>query len=98
MNPDISKLRPIELLLIEDNPGDVLLLEVAFKETAANVNLQIARDGAEGVDLVLKSAGPDTGRKPDLILLDLNLPKLNGHAVLQRLKRTRLHVGSRSSF
>ena len=76
--------KPTELLIIEDNPGDVRLLEEAFRELQANIHIQIARDGAEGLEMVLDS-GPRR-RRPDLILLDLNLPKVSGHDVLSRLK------------
>jgi CheY-like chemotaxis protein len=73
-----------ELLIIEDNPGDVRLLEEAFRELQANIHIQIARDGAEGLEMVLQSN--PRRKRPDLILLDLNLPKVSGHDVLSRLK------------
>lgn len=78
--------KAIKILLIEDNPGDVRLLEEAFKESDANVVIQVARDGAEGLDMVFQSSLPQKAGYPDLILLDLNLPKVNGHDVLARLK------------
>jgi CheY-like chemotaxis protein len=77
--------RRIELLMVEDNPGDVRLLREAFDEGGADVNFHVARDGAEALGLLL---GPDASPnwRPDLILLDLNLPKISGHEVLRRLK------------
>src|SRR5947209_7500998 len=78
--------KPIELLVIEDNPGDVRLLEEAFSELKSNVRLQVARDGAEGLQMVMEASAPGASWHPDLILLDLNLPKINGHDVLARLK------------
>lgn len=78
--------KPTELLIIEDNPGDVRLLEEAFRELEANIHIQVARDGAEGLDMVLKPDHQPSHRRPDLILLDLNLPKISGHDVLMRLK------------
>lgn len=79
--------RPLELLIIEDNPGDVRLLEEAFEELQANVRIRVAKDGAEGIELL---AGSDLESKnawrPDLILLDLNLPKISGHDVLAQIK------------
>jgi CheY-like chemotaxis protein len=78
--------RPVEVLVIEDNPGDVRLLEEAFGELNSNVRLQVARDGAEGLQMVMEAALPGAAWHPDLILLDLNLPKINGHDVLARLK------------
>lgn len=75
----------IELLVVEDNPGDVRLLREAFGEGNAEVNIQVARDGAEALTMLLGQDGPADWR-PDIILLDLNLPKVSGHEVLQRLK------------
>lgn len=80
-----------ELLIIEDNPGDVRLLEEVFRELAADVHLSIARDGAEALD-ILDGSTPGSGVWPDLILLDLNLPKLSGHEVLSRLKTNPLTI------
>ncbi len=73
-------------MIIEDNPGDVRLLEEAFQELHANVNIRVAKDGAEGITMVLDTPGPQSAWHPDLILLDLNLPKVSGHEVLARLK------------
>lgn len=78
--------KPTELLIIEDNPGDVRLLEEAFRELEANIHIQIARDGAEGLEMVLDANQHHSRKRPDLILLDLNLPKISGHDVLTRLK------------
>jgi two-component system, chemotaxis family, response regulator Rcp1 len=77
--------RTLELLIVEDNPGDVRLLEEAFRELRADVNIQVAKDGAEALELV-HSPHMSASRHPDLILLDLNLPKVNGHDVLVRIK------------
>jgi chemotaxis family two-component system response regulator Rcp1 len=78
--------RPIEVLLIEDNPGDVRLLQEAFRELQANIHLRVAKDGAEGIDVVEKESLNSAWACPDLILLDLNLPKISGHDVLARIK------------
>jgi chemotaxis family two-component system response regulator Rcp1 len=78
--------KPTELLIIEDNPGDVRLLEEAFRELEANIHIQVARDGAEGLEKVLAPLEQRSSKRPDLILLDLNLPKISGHDVLTRLK------------
>jgi two-component system, chemotaxis family, response regulator Rcp1 len=77
--------RTLQLLIVEDNPGDVRLLEEAFRELRADVNIQVAKDGAEALELVQAAQRPAM-RQPDLILLDLNLPKVNGHDVLVRIK------------
>jgi CheY-like chemotaxis protein len=81
-----NQTRPVEIILIEDNPGDVRLLEEAFRELQANIHLQVAKDGAEGIDVVERRVGERSRPWPDLILLDLNLPKISGHDVLARLK------------
>ena len=78
--------RPIEVLLIEDNPGDVRLLQEAFRELQANIHLRVARDGAEGIEAVEKESVNKTRNSPELIMLDLNLPKISGHDVLARIK------------
>lgn len=84
--PGIQSNRSVELLIIEDNAGDVRLLEEAFEELHANVNIRVAKDGAEGIDMVLNPQPAKNAWRPDLILLDLNLPKINGHDVLSRIK------------
>jgi two-component system, chemotaxis family, response regulator Rcp1 len=77
---------PVEVLLIEDNPGDVRLLEEAFRELHADIRMRVAKDGAEGLELVQKAITNKIDEWPDLILLDLNLPKISGHDVLARIK------------
>lgn len=76
----------LEVLLIEDNPGDVRLLEEAFRELGADIHMQVAKDGAEGLHMIFQTAQVKTGWHPDIILLDLNLPKVSGHDVLARIK------------
>lgn len=72
--------------MIEDNPGDVRLLRDALQELKAPVDLRVARDGAEGLKIIFDNDhGPEQWH-PDLIFLDLNLPKVGGHEVLSRLK------------
>lgn len=78
--------RAVEVLLVEDNPGDVRLTQEAFKEGRVLVNLTVASDGVEAMD-VLAKRGPHANRtRPDLILLDLNLPRKNGREVLVEIK------------
>lgn len=81
----IQSHRPLELLIIEDNPGDVRLLEEAFAELRANVHIKVAKDGAEAIELLSARRNEESWR-PDLILLDLNLPKISGHDVLSQIK------------
>ena len=73
---------PIDILLVEDNPADVRLTREALKES--RVRLQVARDGVEAMALL--RAAP-AAQRPDLILLDLNLPRMDGRAVLARIKQ-----------
>jgi CheY-like chemotaxis protein len=78
--------RPIEILLVEDNPGDVRLTQEAFKEGRCLNRLHVARDGEEAMD-VLRRRGPHAGAaRLDLILLDLNLPRRDGRSILEEIK------------
>jgi CheY-like chemotaxis protein len=76
---------PIEIMLIEDNAADVRLTVEALKETRVAIRLQVARDGVEAMRM-LKEPNAATPR-PDLILLDLNLPRKDGREVLQEIKQ-----------
>jgi len=83
---EMSLGRPIEILLVEDNEGDVRLTKEALKEGKVKNNLQVAYDGVEALEY-LKSEGEHQGRvKPDLILLDLNLPRMDGRELLEKIK------------
>ena len=78
--------RRVEVLLVEDNPGDIRLTQEAFKEGRVLVNITVATDGVQAID-ILNQRGPYTGTpRPDLILLDLNLPKKSGREVLGEIK------------
>ena len=78
--------KPVELLLIEDNPGDVRLTREALKNSDINVHLSVARDGVEAMDFLRRSGPFADAPKPDLVLLDLNLPRKNGREVLSEIK------------
>ncbi|HET8546920.1 MAG TPA: response regulator [Bryobacteraceae bacterium] len=78
--------RPVEVLLVEDNPGDVRLTQEALKEGRVMVNLTVAVDGVEAMDILNRNGPYKDKRHPDLILLDLNLPKKNGREVLLEIK------------
>jgi two-component system, chemotaxis family, response regulator Rcp1 len=77
---------PIEVLLIEDSPGDVRLTQEAFRDTNRAIHLNVAIDGVDAMAF-LRHEGPHSAApRPDLILLDLNLPKMDGRDVLAYIK------------
>ena len=78
--------RPVEILLIEDNPGDVRLTEEALGEGKVCNNLTLARDGVEAMAILRREGDYADAERPDLILLDLNLPKKDGRQVLIEIK------------
>jgi len=78
--------KPVEILLVEDNEGDVGLIEEVFEEAKIRNNIHVAEDGEEAV-LYLRGEGKFSGSpRPDIILLDLNLPKKDGREVLKEIK------------
>ncbi|MGH7926288.1 MAG: response regulator [Candidatus Binatia bacterium] len=79
-------MRPIEILLVEDNIGDIRLTQEALKESNLIVNLTVARDGMEAMELLRCEGTRVNAANPDLILLDLNLPRKDGREVLQEIK------------
>jgi two-component system, chemotaxis family, response regulator Rcp1 len=78
----------IEILLVEDSPGDVRLTREAFKDAKVHVNLHVASDGADAMDYLTHQGKHADSRRPDLILLDLNLPKKDGREVLKEIKES----------
>jgi CheY-like chemotaxis protein len=77
---------PIEILLVEDNPGDVRLTREALKEGKVYSNLHTVKDGVEAMEFLRRQGKYSSVPRPDIILLDLNLPKKDGREVLQEIK------------
>ena len=81
--------RPIVILLVEDNPGDVRLIREAMRERRMQVDLHAVENGVEALAFLRRENGYARVPRPDLILLDLNLPKMDGRGVLTEVKEDR---------
>jgi CheY-like chemotaxis protein len=79
-------LRAIDILLIEDDPGDVLIMREAFQHNKINNTVNVTHDGQEGLDYLYRRGAHRDAARPDLILLDLNLPKYDGRQLLEKIK------------
>lgn len=79
-------LQPIEVLLIEDDPGDEMMTREAFEENRIGNRLHVARDGAEALDFLYQRGEHAQAPRVDLILLDLNLPKYDGRQILEHIR------------
>jgi len=82
----VSSVNPIEILLVEDNPADVRLTQEALKEGKVRNHLHVARDGIEAMEFLRRVGKYANAVRPDLILLDLNLPRKDGREVLADIK------------
>ena len=78
--------RAIDVLLVEDDPGDELITREAFEHNKIKNNLHVAHDGEEGLDFLYRRGAFENAPTPDLILLDLNLPKYDGRQLLEKIK------------
>ena len=83
---DPMNVRPIEILLVEDNPGDVRLTEEALNESKLLLNVHVVGDGVEALAFIKREGNFSDAPHPDLILLDLNLPRMDGHEFLSKIK------------
>ena len=86
MNPTATDTLPIEVLLVEDSPGDVRLTREAFRDSNTAINLNVATDDVEAMAFLGQEGVQATAPRPDLILLDLNLPKMDDREVLAHIK------------
>ncbi|SDQ29072.1 response regulator [Natronobacterium texcoconense] len=84
--PETVRPEPAQILLVEDNPGDVRLTKEAFEQGRIENDLHVVSDGAEALDFLTQRGEYEDAPRPDLVLLDLNLPRTNGEEVLRELK------------
>ena len=80
------EMRPVEILLVEDNPGDVVLTQEALEENKILNHLSVVRDGVEAMAFLRREDEYANAPRPDVVLLDLNLPRMDGREVLARVK------------
>ena len=83
---DNQQIKPAHILLVEDNEGDILLTLEAFEECKVKTVISVAKNGQEALDFLFKRGAFINVKKPDLILLDINIPLFNGHEVLRQIK------------
>jgi CheY-like chemotaxis protein len=76
----------VHILLVEDNEGDILLTKEAFEESKVRTKISVARNGQEAMDFLYNKNEFEKAEKPDLILLDINIPIYNGHEILKQIK------------
>jgi CheY-like chemotaxis protein len=79
--------RPVEILLVEDSPGDVMLTREALRDAKVHNALHTVRDGVEAMAFLRREPPYADAPRPDLVLLDLNMPRMDGREVLEAIKR-----------
>ena len=82
----MENLSVVDVLLVEDDPGDVLLIREAFEYNKVHNSLHVVSDGVEALDFLHRRNGHADAPRPDLVLLDLNLPRKDGREVLEEVK------------
>ena len=83
-------MKPIHILLVEDNEGDIVLTREAFEDSRILISMSVVKDGKRAIDFLSKEGEFSDQQLPDIILLDVNLPKRNGHEVLHYIKTNEL--------
>jgi len=78
--------KPALILLVEDNEGDVVLTIEAFEECRVKTEISVAKNGQEALDFLFQRGAFTDAKRPDLVLLDINIPLFNGHEVLRQIK------------
>ncbi|NHN46702.1 response regulator [Halostella sp. JP-L12] len=81
-----TEVEPVDILLVEDNPGDVRLTKEAFEEEQIKNAVHVVNDGTEALDFLYQRGQYEDAPRPDIVLLDLNLPRKNGDEVLETVK------------
>ena len=79
--------RPLEILLVEDNPADVRLIQLILEDAEFHVNFTVASNGREAMNILKREEGSADAPRPDMILLDLNMPVMDGREVLAKLEK-----------
>ncbi|MFB9236487.1 response regulator [Plantactinospora siamensis] len=78
---------PIRILIVDDDPGDVLMIEEALEDSSINKQIAVVSDGQEAMEFLRREGRHPSAERPDMILLDLNMPRMDGRQVLGEVKR-----------
>lgn len=79
-------MKPVHILLVEDNEGDVILTQEAFEESKIKTQISVVKNGSDALDFLFRRGEFSMAERPDLILLDINIPIYSGHEVLKEIK------------